>query len=80
MQNLTYNIEEKDKDNGVGIEEIMSQLDINSDSRNIFCDADELMVHEINYDTNYTVKDIGNILDYYKFNKYPNETISFTNV
>ena len=76
-QNLTYKIKEKNDNNDnnpLNIEELMA----NFEKENVLSDFspkssynsmdinhDDYLTMEINYNTNYTVKDLTNIMDYY---------------
>jgi hypothetical protein len=75
MQNLTYNITEiKDNESKepIDIDALIAQYktDDNISKSNAYDDdSDDISCMEINYSINYTVKDLGHILDYYKINK-----------
>ena len=73
--NITYNIIETSTNNSPldenDIKDILSQFDF-EDKQPIFesesstTSFDELLSMEIDYRDNYTVKDLGNIVDYYQ--------------
>jgi hypothetical protein len=66
MPNLTYDIIEKSEINKVDVDEILSQVNLQDEDTEF---DDDIVVLQIEYETNYTNKDLGYILDYYGINK-----------
>lgn len=62
MNNIECNITEKDINN-------TNNYQINIDSNNYQIDNTEIISQEINYDLNYPLKYINNIMDYYEIKK-----------
>ena len=72
MDNLTYYIEEKEPEDTINIEELMNEVEALCDSDMMSEEnrlSDEFLSQEVDYMTNYTVKDLGNIMDYYGLSK-----------
>ena len=67
MTNITYDIIEKNENTYVNVDDIMNEYQMTSGDINY--ENDETMSIYLNYLTNYTVKDLGYILDYYKISK-----------
>ena len=67
--NMSYKIQETNiSDVEIDLTSIMEEVNSTTPvSSNI--STDSLLAEELNYSTNYTVKQIGNIMDYYKINK-----------
>ena len=66
-QNIKYKIKEKHiKRNKVNLEELIKEVD--NKSVNGLLEIDSMMALEIDYSTNYTVKSLSQILDYYELN------------
>jgi len=67
QQNIKYKIKEKHiKQNKVNLEELIKE--VNDESSNGLLEIDSMMALEIDYNTNYTVKSMSQILDYYELN------------
>ena len=78
MPNLTYNITEikdNEKKEPIDIDALIAQYQTDDDISNSNAysdneiDSDKITCMEIDYSINYTIKDLGNVLDYYKINK-----------
>ena len=76
MKNLHYNIREKsNNENNIDINELIKEIDqqheeliqnSNNDDNNNY---DNYYALELHYKTNYNIKTLGHILDYYQINK-----------
>ena len=62
MNNIECNIIEKENNN-------INNYEINIDYNNYEIDSTEIIAQEINYDLNYPLKYINNIMDYYEIKK-----------
>ena len=73
MPNLTYDIVEKSVDTSpVDIDELLTQIEETDNceiASSSIINEDELCSIELDYNTNYTVKDLNHILDYYKIQR-----------
>ena len=79
MPNLTYNITEikdNEKKEPIDIDALIAQyqtdeyvFNSNAYDDGGDADSDKITCMEIDYSINYTIKDLGHILDYYKINK-----------
>ena len=74
---ITYNIKEcnSPKKKNINLDELMKQIDKShnlieiENISTIYYDEDETTALELEYSTNYTVKELSQILDYYKITR-----------
>lgn len=72
MANITYKIQEKFQENNVDIDQLLNDVNLqhetlsqnSADQQN-----DVVLAMELDYTTNYNVKELGLILDYYEISK-----------
>jgi hypothetical protein len=76
MENLHYNIREKsNNENNIDIYELIKEIDqqheelIQNSNNNDNNNYDNYYALELYYKTNYNIKTLGHILDYYQINK-----------
>ena len=70
MENVSYDIKEKKAPaSSVDIESLMAEFDAKTASPAPLNIQDKAMALELEYSTNYTVKQLSQILDYYEISK-----------
>ena len=70
MENVSYDIKEKKAPaSSVDIESLMAEFDAKTASPAPLNIQDKAMALELEYTTNYTVKQLSQILDYYEISK-----------
>ena len=70
--NMTYKIQETCKNTSeseIDLTSLIAEVEATRPICNDFSTTDTIMALELNYSTNYTIKQLGQIMDYYNLNK-----------
>ena len=69
MENICYDIKEKNQKEMVNITQLMDEVNSKTEDAIISLDLDTHVALELDYSTNYNVKLLGQIMDFYELSK-----------